>query len=659
MYKIIFSNIKKLIPKISSTELIALRSGGVSIDGDIFRGIFKLPEKVYKQNIVNRKNITELVSNNLDFHYPINYKKGMNDLSKNNVFGYIIDKKYSGNKLSVNELSRILTYITSGNPALGVCAMVPNSLGPGELLQKYGTEDQKNKYLPKLSTGEYIPCFGLTGPNNGSDATGSIDEGILVKENNKYYIDITLNKRYITLAPIANLIGIAFKLKDPNCYLNKEGICVALIERGHDGLQQKTYHNPLDVGFPNGTLKGKIKIDLDHIIGGKEYIGEGWKMLMECLAAGRAVSLPACANASSKVCAVNIYNYINHRKQFNMPLSKMEAIQKKYVDILYNTWIINSSIHMTNNILDSGIEPSVISGIMKQQTTERGRTVINDAMDIYAGSGIIKGENNFIEKFYKSTPVGITVEGSNTLTRNLIIFGQGLNKSHPYISKIFDDIMENNINSFKKNFNSYTLHIISNYFKTIFTMEQDPVNYQYVNNNIGNTFNIYQGNILENVNINNIYRQLAIFATLSNFISLKGGAIKREQMLSGDMADFLSNLYFIKSVVWYEKYNYVSKSLCNYIVKRLLNENQYIINRLVDNMDYSILFIHFKKLPKETYDIDIFETVKEIKEIINTLKEDIYIDNISNNLEILNTLENNDYNKLYDKVIGVGENKIN
>jgi len=197
MYKIIFSNIKKLIPKISSTELIALRSGGVSIDADIFKGVFRLPEKVHKQSIVKRSDITDLVNNNLDFHYPTNYKKGMDALAKNNVFGYIIDKKYSGNKLSVDELSRTLTYITSGNPALGVCAMVPNSLGPGELLQKYGSEEQKNKYLPKLSSGEYIPCFGLTGPNNGSDATGSIDEGILIKEGNKYYIDITLNKRYL------------------------------------------------------------------------------------------------------------------------------------------------------------------------------------------------------------------------------------------------------------------------------------------------------------------------------------------------------------------------------------------------------------------------------------------------------------------------------
>ena len=185
------------------------------------------------------------------------------------------------------------------------------------------------------------------------------------------------------------------------------------------------------------------------------------------------------------------------------------------------------------------------------------------------------------------------------------------------------------------------------------------MNYQYVNNKISDTFNISQNNILENDNICKIYHQLAVFATLSNFISLKGGAIKREQMLSGDMADFLSNLYFIKSVVWYEKYNCVSKSLCNYIVKRLLNENQYIINRLVDNMNYSILFSHFKKLPKEKYDINIFETVKENKEIINTLKEDIYIDNISNNLELLNTLENNDYNTLYNKVISVGENNIN
>jgi acyl-CoA dehydrogenase len=289
--------------------------------------------------------------------------------------------------------------------------MVPNSLGPGELLSHYGTEQQKNKYLPNLAVGKYIPCFGLTGPHNGSDATGNIDEGVLKIINNKRVIEVNINKRYITLAPVSNLIGIAFRLRDPNNLLTngKEGITLALIEKEKVGLIKNTYHNPLDVGFPNGTLKGNLIIELDEVIGGEENCGHGWKMLMECLATGRAISLPASANGSVKAVTFGIYHYGMNRKQFNIPLLKMEAVQNKFIDMLYNTWIIISSISMTNTILDNGAKPSVISAIMKQQTTERARVVLNNAMDIYAGSAICCGNNNFLEKYYRSAPIGITV----------------------------------------------------------------------------------------------------------------------------------------------------------------------------------------------------------------------------------------------------------
>ena len=330
--------------------------------------------------------------------------------------------------------------------------MVPNSLGPGELLTLYGTEQQKDYYLPKLASGEKIPCFGLTGPNNGSDATGSIDKGIVFKNNGQIKVKINLNKRYITLAPVSNLLGIAFNLEDPDNLINKEGVTVALIENNHPNLIVDTYHNPLDVGFPNGTIKGEITISLDQIIGGKDNIGNGWKMLMECLSAGRAISLPATANSSSKVATYGIFNYINVRDQFKMPLSKMEAIQEKFNNMLYHTWIIDSSIDMTNDILDEGHSPSVISAIMKQQCTERGRIVLNEGMDIHGGAGICVGYSNFLEKYYKSAPIGITVEGSNTLTRSLIIFAQGLNKSHPYIYPVLDSILNNDQPAFNKNF---------------------------------------------------------------------------------------------------------------------------------------------------------------------------------------------------------------
>ena len=442
MYRLIFNSIKNRIPKISPTELIALESGNVSIDRDILNGKIEYPDKKKTINKFPKDELERLLDNFKDKPLFPDNKNFIKDLAKKKYFSFLIDEKYGGIRLSVNELSNILTKITTVDPALGVVTMVPNSLGPGELLTLYGTDQQRNNYLPKLANGELIPCFGLTGPNNGSDATGNIDEGYVFKEDGKIKVKITLNKRYITLAPVSNLMGIAFNLKDPDNLLNKSGITLALVERGHDGLIQETYHNPLDVGFPNGTIKGTIVLELDQIIGGKNNIGNGWKMLMECLSAGRGISLPATANASSKVASYGMFNYIKIRDQFNMPLKNMEAIKEKFNNMVYNTWMIQSSVDMTNDILDAGNSPAVISAIMKQQTTERGRSVISDAMDIHGGAAICVGHNNFLEKYYKSVPIGITVEGSNTLTRSLIIFAQGLNKSHPHIYPLLKSILE-------------------------------------------------------------------------------------------------------------------------------------------------------------------------------------------------------------------------
>ena len=260
------------------------------------------------------------------------------------------------------------------------------------------------------------------------------------------------------------MLGVAFNLEDPDNLLGKEGITLALLNRDHPGLIQNTHHNPLDAGFPNGTIKGEFYVDLDDIIGGEDNIGQGWKMLMECLAAGRGICLPATANASSKVSTVGIFNYMKVREQFKIPLYKMEAIQQKFLNMIYNTWIIQSSVSLTNDILDSGNSPAVISAIMKQQCTERGRIVLNEAMDIHGGGAICKGYSNFLDKYYQGAPIGITVEGSNTLTRSLIIFGQGLNKSHPYIFPILESILNDDLVTFKQNMKNIINHSVKLYF---------------------------------------------------------------------------------------------------------------------------------------------------------------------------------------------------
>ena len=646
MKRLIFNNIKNRIPKISDTEKIALNCGTTSIDRELFEG--KLKKHQFSINNVKLDEKLENDSNNILKKYTnqkiypftnVNDRHLFNDLGKNGFFSYLIPEKYNGNKLSVQQLSNVLTYITSANPSLGVITMVPNSLGPSELLLNYGTTEQQNKYLPQLANGSKIPCFGLTGPNNGSDATGSIDTGFIFKNSDgKLQIKLTINKRYITLAPVANLIGLAFNLKDPYNLLEnqKQGITVALLERGHPGLKQETYHNPLDVGFPNGTLKGELIIDLDQVIGGENMIGEGWKMLMECLAAGRGICLPATANASSKVSTLSMYLYSKHRHQFNLPLIKMEAIENKLANMLYNTWAIQASIFITNQLLDNGEKPSVISAIMKQQTTERGRQVILDAMDIHGGSGICKGEHNILEKFYKNAPIGITVEGSNVLTKNLIIFGQGLNKSHPHIYPILQSIDDNNVDIFFNNFKNIVCHSVGLVGKSFYQ-------------------SLFGFNLLE--------KQTTYFACLSNFVALKGGKIKKEQSISADMAEIMGNLYMAHSVKIYEEHMDISKTFSENVIEKLLNENIEIMNRVILNLGYYPFLNFMVTKKKEYYSINnnLINELKVNEKIKNELLNNVYLNNSLEKLLKLDKLDKNsdEYIELYNNIISVGEYEIN
>ena len=356
-------------------------------------------------------------------------------------------------------------------------------------------------------------------------------------------------------------------------------------------------------------------------------------MLMECLAAGRGISLPATANASSKVATWGVFNYAKHRKQFKIPLIKMEGVQNKLCNMIYQTWLIQCSIKMTNSILDSGHKPAVISAIMKQQTTDRGREVLNDAMDIHAGSSICLGDNNFLEKFYRAAPIGITVEGSNTLTKNLIIFGQGLNKSHPYIYPILESIQNDDLSSFKTNFNNIAKHSISSYFKSLFYFNRD------------------------------IVQQTLIFSNLSNFVALLGGNIKSNQSLSSDMADLLSNLYLGYSVIWYNDNFNVSPHLTDYCLNRLIDENAILINRIISNYPSNILLQPFK-LKNKTFDYErnknLINEVLDNKCIMDKIKENIYIDTALQKLDDINKYEYNDpkYKELYNDIISVGEYNI-
>ena len=644
----LFNLSKKLLPKISETEMIALRSGTVSFDRNVMANTVK------SFNFKNLKN--ELKTEYFNEEVPKLYRaagteplfvngkfnqKLREELKNTKAFSYIIDEKYGGMKLPVETQSRILVKLASMNPSLGVTVMVPNSLGPGELLQHYGTEEQKNKYLPKLVTSEYIPCFGLTGPHNGSDAAGKIDTGKVVMKDGKKCIQVSVNKRYITLAPISNLVGLAFNLEDPDNLLENgtTGITVALLDKEHPGLKLETYHNPLDAGFPNGTIKGDLTIELDQIIGGEEKCGGGWKMLMECLAAGRAISLPSSALASSWVSTYGVTGYANVREQFGIPLSKMQGVQEKLASMTYHSILIDSALRLSNAILDSGEKPSVLSAIMKQQCTERARKVLDGGMDIYAGSGICMGENNFIAKFYKSAPIGITVEGSNTLTRSLIVFGQGLNKSHPYIGDIVTNIQEDDMTGFSKNIKEMINHTLKCYFDSLMTVT---------------TLKSDQNKVLNNLN--------TVFANMVNVVSLMGGQLKKEQILSGDMADIFSNIYLGHALSYSFDRNGFDPKIKEVCLKMLNNETLESMSKVKNNLPLHLKMllvghVNTNKINITTKEIDFLANVVwKDKKLNKYIEEQIVVEN--DILDKIKRCNENPTFELLDDIVQVGEYDI-
>lgn len=663
MYRQLLKQVKAIIPKISQTELIALRSGGVSIDRNIFEG--RLPPHTNTRASADKQLDYREIDQILRKYGPSGIYPGagiragvcagvMRDLGRAGLLGMSIDTKYGGTNKPITEQSRILARIASYNPALAVATMVPNSLGPGELLQHYGTEEQKQKYLPRLATGELIPCFGLTGPNNGSDATGQIDTGVLVVKDGKHVIRVSLNKRYITLAPIANLVGIAFNLQDPDgllsatssggCGSGRAGITLALVERGHPGLEQLTYHNPNDAGFPNGTLKGTIEIPLESIIGGAANAGNGWMMLMECLSVGRGVSLPASANGSSKLATYATMLYIQHRRQFNMNIGRMEAVRDRFIGMFLDTWIINSAVAYTNRILDTGAKPSVITGLMKYQTTERGRQVLLAGMDIWGGSAICTGPNNLFSKFYQSAPIGVTVEGSNILTRNLITFGQGLNKSHPYIYPIFNAITTDNLAEFRTGFNNMVSSGAVNYFRAFQVLR-----------------------------VHNPQQRLELlcvrFSVMSNFMALLGGQLKSRQMLSGNMADILSNIYMAHALL--DGVGSLTdpklKQINNVAVIHLCNEAEKKMNYVITNYPRSAIRWLLAPLGYREQQLSVaqinglYENIISNPAVYQVLKSDIYLadpESVVAKLERLDAIQDRksaEYVKLYDDIVSVGE----
>ena len=444
---------RKALPQVSQTEQEALDAGTVWWDGELFSGqpdwnkLFGTPKpRLTPDEQAFLDGPVEELCRMCD-DWEITHE--LNDLppevwqfiKDRGFLGMIIPRQYGGMGFSAYAHSQVVQKLATRSATACVSVMVPNSLGPAELLLHYGTDEQKNHYLPRLAKGLEMPCFALTGPEAGSDAGSIPDFGIVCKglhEGREVVgIRLTWEKRYITLGPVATLLGLAFKLHDPDGLLGTQediGITLALIPTKHPGVNIGRRHFPLNASFMNGPNWGKdVFIPMDWVIGGREFAGQGWRMLMECLAAGRSISLPSSSAGAAKLALRTTSAYSRVRSQFKISIGKFEGIEEVLARIAGNTYAIDAARTMTAGSIDLGEKPSVISAIVKYHCTERGRQVINDAMDVHGGKGICLGPNNYLGRAYQQIPIGITVEGANILTRSMMIFGQGAIRCHPYV----------------------------------------------------------------------------------------------------------------------------------------------------------------------------------------------------------------------------------
>lgn len=592
------------MPVISRTEREALEAGNTWWEKALFCGrpdwreLFRIPKPALNasetaflnnevetlcqmlndwQIVFNDKNLPEVV-----WDY----------LKKQKFFGMVIPKEYGGLGFSALAHSTVITKIATRSLSTAVNTMVPNSLGPGELLVHYGTDAQKNYYLPRLAKGEEIPCFALTAPEAGSDAGAIPDTGIVCKgmHEGREVIGIRLSwdKRYITLAPIATVLGLAFKLYDPNHLIGQTvdiGITLCLIPTSHPGVDIGTRHYPLQQAFLNGPTRGKdVFIPLDWIIGGPEMAGQGWRMLMECLSIGRAISLPALSTACSKAIYRFTGAYSRLRRQFNASLSAFEGIEEALGYIAGYTYTLEAARIMTAGAVDLKVKPSIASAIAKYHMTELSRVVIEHGMDVHAGHMIQMGPRNFLANMHIGIPISITVEGANILTRNLIIFGQGAIRCHPYLLKEVELITaaQPDIAALDRTLMSHVGYLVSNLLRTVA---------------YGFTGGRFIRTTFKQKRIQQCERQLTRMSTALALLSdvsliLLGGSLKRRERLSARLGDIMSQLYLASATLKYYVDHEKPATDVDYVVwsvQASLWKIQTAIDELLHNFPYKRL----------------------------------------------------------------------
>ena len=560
--KPVFAIFKKILPPLSDTEREAMEAGDVWWDGELFKGkpdwqkLHQIPKpqmSAEEQSFLD--NEVETLLKMLDDYKIVQEQRDLptdvwNYIKANGFFAMIIPKAYGGREFSAIANSTIVSRIATRSLTAAVTVMVPNSLGPGELLMHYGTQEQKDRWLPGLAAGKEVPCFALTGPEAGSDAGGIPDNGVVCKGQfeGKEVIGIRLNwdKRYITLAPVASVLGLAFKLYDPENLLgDKEdiGITCALIPTSHEGVQIGDRHFPMNMAFMNGTTYGKdVFIPLDWVIGGPAYVGRGWRMLVECLSAGRGISLPALGTATGHLATRMTGAYAYVRQQFGLSIGKFEGVQESLGRIGGLTYSLEAMRVMTAGAIDLKLSPSVVTAIAKYHMTEMSRTLLNDSFDIHAGRAIQCGPKNYLAHGYMGVPISITVEGANILTRNLMIFGQGATRCHPYVLKELEAAANPDSEAGLKQFDELLMkHVgfaLGNTFGALFQgltgglLNSSPVG--------GETAQYYK-------QLTRMSNGLALSADFS--MLMLGGDLKRKEMLSARLGDVLSHLYIASAVL--------------------------------------------------------------------------------------------------------------
>ena len=548
------TNLKKVLPPISITEQEALDAGDVWIESSIYQGkpdmaaLRQLPQaklSSQEQAFIDGplKTLLEMID---DFklqnseHIP---QEILNFLGKQKFFSMIIPKKFGGLEFSPYANSTIVTIIATKSGAIAVTVMVPNSLGPGELLMHFGTQEQQNYWLPSLAVGDDIPCFALTGPEAGSDAGSIPDAGIVTKGmyEGEEVLGLRLNwdKRYITLAPIATVLGLAFKVFDPEQLLGDElelGITCALLPKSHPGVELGNRHDPMGVRFYNGTTRGsEVFIPMDFIIGGQKNIGKGWQMLVSCLGAGRGISLPAMGVATAQSAFKSTAEYSFVREQFGVPIGRFEGIQEKLADIAGKTFLLEAMRVLTTEGLGEGLTPAVVTAIAKYHMTELGRDVMNSAMDVQAGKAIQRGPQNTLANGYSALPIAITVEGANILTRNLMIFGQGAMRCHPHLKEMVD-LIHSTESSADAEFNKVLGKTVKFSAKNAFRSIGNS--YLPLIRKAGSSFPEVRS---YEKRLNALSSKLAPLADFS--LLVLGGELKKSELLSARLGDVISYVY--------------------------------------------------------------------------------------------------------------------